>query len=966
MKKISLILSVLLLSSLISGCNKNNVKNIKTESDSSTVMDSGTSENIAVSYLSGKKIQTDNRFTDFKDICEYNQYTYVSAIYDFSETELTQYLYDVDNNLMTELLPTYNSIDSLAVSGNAYYYTLEPESDSYHICKYDMQTKEFLNDISVDSYGKIKVSGENVYCFDREKCNIYDKELNYKNTIVFSDYYDNLCSSYNVIMDSSENLYRIAYDKEKQVYTLISVDAEGEKNYITSDFGDLSASCDGKITGFFIYDNTLCLSTSSYENENTQFVNLIDIHTGKTINRFEIENAQFINKGINGYDLTYKFNDSLYGYRITHESSEIIYSDSDSVRSIESCSDWNCSDDNIMIVFSSFASTSYNGDSQIVLIFDENMNFIDFQQGAQINKPFYVSDQCIYFLQKSLMEDGSEVINITSSTNGLNRMDYASFETDEYVSEFWIYNDIIWVICSDFENSSNILKCYNKNGKCISEQEFPYSLLCHKVIDGKNTAILTDGDKVYLSEIFENDICEQYILERAELSERFFECYGKNQEVFLSYNTSDNYMKEIDIATSEEYNSMNFSDFGINVVTGIIKKPDNNYVVSGIDYEGRSSLWKISEQDKPCKELRISGVNIPDFYMSIIRDYDDLNDEIRIVTNNYNTYSDEVIADLDKELLLGKSPDIIIGDTSLSIYEYAEKYPLYDMSVLLEDGINKSDFLECTFTNYNSKIVQVIPFMDYIDLFIIPKEKNTFEKWNYSDFFNYIKDNKDDIYPYTSDIWTSILLNSFLYNHIDFLNETCDFENQSFYELLEFIKEFSFSENSGDSGWDNTINQPAFDFTDIRQRASDTDNLYLAKGIPDENGGHILFSEAYGIIIPASAQNTDDALNFIKYLLSDEVQTGIEKNDVLPSSRKNLFRTLEETTKAESDNEEYNEIKYSEYKNILNEQMIADISHSKIFGIVSEEIYNYCENGGSAQETAKKIQKKVQIYLSEL
>ena len=57
----------------------------------------------------------------------------------------------------------------------------------------------------------------------------------------------------------------------------------------------------------------------------------------------------------------------------------------------------------------------------------------------------------------------------------------------------------------------------------------------------------------------------------------------------------------------------------------------------------------------------------------------------------------------------------------------------------------------------------------------------------------------------------------------------------------------------------------------------------------------------------------------------------------------------------------------SDIKDMLNSKdMIADISHSKLFSIVADEIYEYCENGGSSAETANRIQNKVTLYLSEL
>ena len=117
MKKNRLVFSAMLLLLLISGCNGNsNSLDSNISVDNSTSVNSSISENKPDVYMSGKKIKIDKRFVEFREMCEYNQYTYLSAIYDFSESELTQCLYDVNNDLMTELSWIYDSIIDLFCS----------------------------------------------------------------------------------------------------------------------------------------------------------------------------------------------------------------------------------------------------------------------------------------------------------------------------------------------------------------------------------------------------------------------------------------------------------------------------------------------------------------------------------------------------------------------------------------------------------------------------------------------------------------------------------------------------------------------------------------------------------------------------------------------------------------------------------------------------------------------------------
>lgn len=948
--------AVIILSVLINGCSAEDLK----PNFENNINDSNSKLLLADSHLSEKRVTIDDHFTDFGEICEFNNLIYVSAEYRFSYSDFVPAFYNVNDENMIEPVSSHDCIEDAAVSDSSCYYTLESDEESFYICRYDKEALEPELEIPVPDSGKIRYSDGIVYCFNDDSCNVYDEDLNLLNTFCFSDYSDYISRTFDVVLDSDRNLYRISYNKEDQEYTLIRLNADdGKAAYITSDFGDLSSSCDGSLTGFFVNKNMIYLASASSENDNIQYINVIDKDKGKTLNRFELENSQFIGEGTEDYDICYKFDDSLYGYNISDDNSEVLYSNPDIVKSVNSGSDWNCFGDNLWI---SHESSAYNGDSNVVLIFDEDMNLLDFQQGAIMNKPFYASDDCIYFLQN----DGNEDIKITVSDDGINRTDYAEINTDGFVTEFWVYDDKIWLIISDFENNANKLKCYNTDGRCIAEQDFPYSLVRYKSVDGKNTAVLMGDNKLFLGVISENEISEQNNIRGINLSDGIFEYSTENEAVFLSYNISDNYIEETDIVTGDGNSRLNLSDFGINNVIGITKISDTEYIISGVNYSGERVLWKIYKSDNQCNKLIISGVNISDFYMNIIHDYDELNDDVEIITNNYTADSDAVISDLDKELIIEKSPDIIIGDSSLSIYEYSKKYQLYDMSEFINSTINKQDYFDCTFTCLDSKIIQVVPFLESTGVFMIPKENDIFDDWDYFDYFAYIKDNKDSIYSYTPEIWTSILLNTYLYEHVDFLNEKCDFNNQSFCNLIEFIKDYSVSESDFNSDENILTDEPAFDFTSIMQYASycASDISHSIKGIPGEEKSYVLFSDVYGVFMPAESGNPDAAKKFISYLLDSEIQKRAENEmNALPTCRNIMLSELKELTKTEDGT--YAGL--SDIKDMLNSKdMIADISHSKLFSIVADEIYEYCENGGSSAETANRIQNKVTLYLSEL
>lgn len=204
----------------------------------------------------------------------------------------------------------------------------------------------------------------------------------------------------------------------------------------------------------------------------------------------------------------------------------------------------------------------------------------------------------------------------------------------------------------------------------------------------------------------------------------------------------------------------------------------------------------------------------------------------------------------------------------------------------------------------------------------------------------------------------------------------CDFENEDFYELLNFVKDCAEGNGGEPIGMDTWVMGLSSYISDIETLG--TQPRYVGYPDVERNGPCVMSLASYGI--SSTTEYPDECWNFIKVTLSEEAYLSAGLQEAFPLSRSALeagIRLFQMSTGEEESilfgmtdpNGDYYvplEEKYVPYLyELLDSVTHARLRCSSVFSIISEEGNAFLENDKSAQETAKLIQNRVGIYLSE-
>lgn len=221
---------------------------------------------------------------------------------------------------------------------------------------------------------------------------------------------------------------------------------------------------------------------------------------------------------------------------------------------------------------------------------------------------------------------------------------------------------------------------------------------------------------------------------------------------------------------------------------------------------------------------------------------------------------------------------------------------------------------------------------------------------------------------------------------IDWENHTCDFENDLFRQVLEMSAERNVREHTN-----LDIDQ------EFETAAKVADGVYLADviygggisiyaclmeyydgearlvGIPTENGsGNVL--KCYGfLVVNAKSEHLEEAMDFLRFYYGKEFQSGVERNVL----RKDVLRERVVPDEAGGDSEIDTAtnmtvpLKKDGTSYVDDYIVFMDSCRAELWGteavkaIIQEEAEVFFERSQTAEQAARNIQNRVQLYLEE-
>ena len=383
----------------------------------------------------------------------------------------------------------------------------------------------------------------------------------------------------------------------------------------------------------------------------------------------------------------------------------------------------------------------------------------------------------------------------------------------------------------------------------------------------------------------------------------------------------------------------------------------------------------------------------------------DLQDYTSMYSEN-GDYQDGV-SKLNTDIVSGKIPDIMLIDNSMPVDSYISKGLLADLYPFIDNDseISREDFMPNIIEAFseNGKLYVLVPDYRIQTLIAKTSEVGRERGWTVADAVK-LWDSKPEGTEFIAGATRSSIfyacMNYAADQFVDYETGKCDFNNDDFVQMLEFIKRFPEEISDDyytDTYWENydsmwrdgkVIAQDYYltDFRDLNYAKYGTfgEDITLI-GFPSANKDGSAILPARQLAISSKTKNQEGAWEFLRYFLSDEYQ---KETSGFPVRLKYLEQKAEEATKRpyyiddDGAKVEYDDVIYidgieikidpmskeevDQYVEILKSFTQVSKYDETLMGIINEEAEPYFSGQKNAQEVAQIIQSRAQVYLNEI
>lgn len=356
---------------------------------------------------------------------------------------------------------------------------------------------------------------------------------------------------------------------------------------------------------------------------------------------------------------------------------------------------------------------------------------------------------------------------------------------------------------------------------------------------------------------------------------------------------------------------------------------------------------------------------------------------------------------LDAAILKGELADVFVLNSKEDVDKYGNLGLLLDLYTIIE---NREDFFQCIreYCETDGSLFGITS--DFSISTLIAKETNLpeYDIWNSTAFLNTVDNIKEgqNLFAYSSrNIIQDWVLSSIIWEFLDLENANCSFENEEFIRVLDFLKTLpedyttTYEDSKNHYQNDEIIflsDSPSSFSAYLRIKAlfsSNSDINFI--GYPSKEGGVVTISPMSFYAINANCTNLDGSYAFIKYLLSSESVINEHKGmQRIPSNKNTLldwaksesllyyFFPYDDISRIQTSLEPFNDTENG-YEAHVDETLVQEFSawldsiHSAknlpndITEIISEELSIFYGTNKTATDTARIIQSRVTIWLSE-
>ncbi len=437
-------------------------------------------------------------------------------------------------------------------------------------------------------------------------------------------------------------------------------------------------------------------------------------------------------------------------------------------------------------------------------------------------------------------------------------------------------------------------------------------------------------------------------------------------------------------------------------------------------------LHRVPEEEVVEKYILTLGAAWVDYYIrSSIISFNRSSEEYRIVVKDYSVYNTEggdgtqAVTALNNDIIAGNIPDILQINSDMPSDSYISKGLFADLNTYIDGDpeIRRSDYLENIFEAFsiNGSLYELTPSFSVRTVSGKTSVVGSASGWN-MDEFNAVLAKYPDSLPFFDVTQTVMLDNICTITADQFIDKNtgkCNFDSEGFIKVLQFAKTLSsksvwedgggipidmYSKDMGNDFWtemetayrENRVLLQVEYFNSFRgywqlMKGTYGEDINFI-GFPTDSRNGSAVNPTFKLAMSAKSKLSEGAWQFLRYFLTDEYQNTITNEfpvklsriDALAKEAMQPYSWTDETTGevivypsewwigGESIvigeiTQEYVDI-VKNYLRSLTQVVRYDTS---MMNIINEEAAAFFAGSKSAEETAKIIQNRVSIYVSE-
>ena len=800
-------------------------------------------------------------------------------------------------------------------------------------------------------------SDGNIYFYSHTgKLYVYDKDLKIKKTVMAEKMLleHDMTFIYGMAVSDDGKVFLVDSNKE-DITRIFFLETNGEMKELSLDF----SPSDCQIENLFTDNNgnlVLCVYGENY---------VIDSETGSLLSSYSLNDVYQLIGPSGKYDMVYYGFDGVYGYDHDKEKSELIISE-EKIPGIAINYTSECLTGNTL-----YLSVGNNAVSTGLVEIDRNSGVEKVYDCDEFCRRATVSSEGVLYYLTDL-----SVLRLES--DGTSRLVFPLSDSNPnlacWATGFEISDNGDFLVSSEDEENNSCVIVFDGDGKekkrlyqqDISDDGTEYfrNLAVHK--NEKGELFITSYNEVYRpdNETYELQKCPD--VGDAEMSIMFYN--GNSGYDLFFVNPHGIYGWKAEGNVSEEL--INWKDAESRAeYEFIVASPDELLLRDG-EILKKADAARLSELNSK-KLITVATLN-GEYIKHLANDFNSENNDCRILIKDYLRGEDEIeevesaSQKLAEDMKNGAVPDIVMFD-DLDLSEAVLKGQFEDLKKYVDSDpeLNMSDFRENIIEEftYNGILYTIPGCFKYDSLFTAFPVSD----WDYDDLISVEKTTGHmfDYWMDDTDTLMKMLTGSYATEHVDLENRKCDFANDVFAGLLDFIRD-----NSGEDYQlvDYDINCCSVDRINeyITMTMSDYGKMYPS-GYPSSDKARSRVIPGYSFGISSDCECKEEAWKFIRTVLKEDAYDYIERYSDVAYIRKSVVE--EDIKQEEMFLERFNrtdDVDIDEYREFINRPVFSDTLYRGVMNIINKETKPYFEGDISSEEAAENIQSKVTGYLNSL